>query len=112
MIISSVKLTGSDFQCIEPNNKVSAIVGHTGARKTLLYKLILFALGVPVQLDINNIINIFPDASYIEVGFKTNGNETIVKKEISESFHGFVGEKEFSNARNYNVEINNFFNFI
>ena len=110
MIITSIRITGSNFQCIEPNNRISAIVGHTGAKKTLLYKLILFVLGVQVQLDINSVFNNFPNASYIELVIKNDEKETIVKKELSESFHAFIGEKEFTNARNYNSEINKLFN--
>ena len=109
MRITSVRIVDSNFQRIDFDEDFNAIIGHTGARKTLLYKLILFAFGVAVELDFNSAINNFPNATYIEVTLKNEEHQRIIKRQISETFHGFVDDKEFDNAKNYNSEINRLF---
>lgn len=109
MIITAVRIVDSDFPSIDFDENFNAIIGHTGARKTLLYKLIMFAFGVSVGLDFKSVISNFPSSTYIEVVIKDEKCQKSIKRQISETFHGFVDGEEIDNLKKYNSEINRLF---
>lgn len=111
MIISEVKIVGSNFPTIDLNEKLNLIIGETGAKKTLLYKLIMFVFGFAVNLDIENVKRNFGDAKSVELIVISGNDKISIRKDISNDFKGYIGDKEFSSAKAYNAEINNLFAF-
>ncbi len=109
--IKSLKIKANVDVYIEFNINTTVIYGYTGTGKTLMFKLIEFALGQNSKVDIVEVEKKYEGIEYVELEFS---NGIVFKRIISNDFSGFVKMNnetgfESKNNANYRLEVGNIF---